>query len=56
MLQYVGVEEKPEDSVIEMREEYTYGTKITVTKEEKISELIEECKKLIDITKEIIHS
>ena len=43
------------DSVIELREEYTYGTEIKAN-EEKINELIQLAKELIDYTKEMILS
>src|SRR3989338_2620212 len=43
-----------QDSVINMREEYTYGFKIAVP-ETDIKKLIETCKELIDNTKSIIY-
>ena len=43
------------DSIIELRENYTYGTKIKADKS-KIEFFIKECKELIDSTKEIIYS
>ena len=56
MLKYADVEEKQESSVIEMREEFTYGIELSAEDNTKIKEMIEECKKLIDITKEIVYS
>ena len=43
------------ESVIEMREDYTYGIQISVKDEAKITELKKICKELIDITKEIVY-
>ncbi len=53
-LEYEKAEEGKEDSVIELREDYTYGVQTTVKDEAKINQLKEICKELIDITKEII--
>lgn len=47
----IGVER---DKIIEMREDYTYGVKISVEDETKINELIKNCKEMIDITKDIV--
>lgn len=55
MLKYADVEEKQESSVIEMREEFTYGIETSDENTERIEELIEECKILIDKTKEIVY-
>jgi len=46
--------EAQEDSIIEMREDYTYGTK-TEASREKIEELTKLCKELIEITKKIVY-
>lgn len=48
-------DEKTDDSIIELRENYTYGTNIEVDKS-KINFFIKECRELIDATKEIIYS
>src|SRR3989338_1808820 len=56
MLKYAEVEEEKDNSIIEMREEFTYGIKISTQDKEKIKELVEECKALIDATKEIVYS
>ena len=48
-------EEAEGNSVINMREDYTYGVQTSVKDEEKINELKKICKELIDITKEIIY-
>ena len=53
-LEYEEMEEAKENSVIELREDYTYGVQITVKDEAKINQLKHICKELIDITKEII--
>ena len=53
MFKYKESEEEKKDSIIEMREDYTYSTKRSFN-ETKINALIEMCKELIDITKEII--
>ena len=55
-IKYFKYEEKEdtEDSVIEMREEYTYGTKVEAEKS-KVNFLIEECKELIDSTRDIVY-
>ena len=53
-LEYEEIEEAKENSVIELREDYTYGVQITVKDEAKINQLKQICKELIDITKEII--
>lgn len=46
--------EESKDSIIEMREHYTYGSEVKAEKS-KIDFFISECKKLIDITKTIIY-
>ena len=43
-----------EDSVIDLREGYTYGVQTSVKDETKINDLKKTCKELVDITKEII--
>ena len=53
-LEYEELKESKEHSVIELREDYTYGVQITVKDEAKINQLKQICKELIDITKEII--
>ena len=47
--------DKGEYSLIELREDYTYGSKTSIDNE-VIKELMDECKKLIEETKTIIHS
>ena len=53
MLKYAEVGE--ENSIIEMREELTYGIEISAENKAEINELIDDCTKLIDITKEIVY-
>lgn len=54
MLKYADVDSEEDDKVIEMREEYTYGTDISVTNKDKIKGMIEDCRKLIDATRDIV--
>lgn len=53
MFKYEEAKER-KDSVIEMREDYTYGTKISVN-EIEIKDLIKTAKELIELTKNIIY-
>jgi len=53
MLRYKDNSEEKDDGIIEMREDYTYNTKLSFN-EAKIDELIETSKELIDLTKEIV--
>jgi len=55
LLEYEEREDKEENSVIDLREDYTYGIQITVKDEKKINELKETCKELVEITKQIIY-
>ena len=55
MLKQADIEEIPESKVIEMREEYTYGTKISFEDEEKINKIKVDCREIIDKTKYIIY-
>src|SRR3990167_5162788 len=52
LLEYVDMEDK--NSVIDLRENYTYGVQISVKEDEKINELRKTCKGLVEVTKEII--
>lgn len=54
LLEYEDMEEVKENSVIDLRENYTYGVQISVKDEAKVNELKKICKELIDVTKEII--
>ena len=54
-LKYFEYEDKENgESIIELREDYTYGTKIEADKR-RIEFFIKECKELIDLTKEVIY-
>lgn len=55
MLKYADIEEMHENTVIEMREDYTYGIEISVADDAKIKELIAQCKNIIDLTKKIVY-
>ena len=55
LLEYEEMEGIKEYSVIDLREDYTYGVQISVKDEAKINELKKICKELVDITKEIIY-
>src|SRR3989338_3117662 len=54
MLRYEDIGEAQESSVIDMREEYTYGAEISFENETEIKELIETCREMIDIAKRIV--
>ena len=54
MLKEADIEEVQWSKVTEMREEYTYGAEISVEDGSKIKTLIETCKEIINITKEIV--
>ena len=47
-------EDEVRESVIEMREDYTYGTDVKADKS-KVDFFMKECRELIDITREIIY-
>lgn len=54
MLKYADSEDKKEESVIDMREEFTYGIKISPDNGSQIRGLVDDCQNIIEITKEII--
>ncbi len=54
LLEYESRENIGENSVIGLRENYTYGVQVSIKDEEKLKELKQKCKELIDNTKEII--
>lgn len=56
LLEYEEIENAKEESIIDLREDYTYGVRISVKDETKIGELKKMCKDSIDIAKEIIYS
>lgn len=47
--------EVEEDSIIDLREDYTYGVQISLKDETKLNDLKKICKELIDITKQIVY-
>jgi len=49
LLEYEDVE-----SVIDLRENYTYGVQVSVEDDSKINELKEKCQEMLDIAKEIV--
>lgn len=56
LLEYEEMEDvTEEDSVIDLRENYTYGVQISVKDETKIIELKKTCQDMVDIAKEIIY-
>jgi len=56
MFKYKEDQEDPQSySIIELREDYTYGSKTAVEKH-IISDLVKDCQKLIEDTKNIVHS
>jgi len=54
MLKYQDIEEIQENSVIELREDYTYGVELSVKEKTEIDGLIKICQEIIDVTKEIV--
>ena len=44
-----------ETSVIDLREDYTYGVQTSMKDDAKVKELKQACKEIIDTTKEIIY-
>ena len=48
-------EQNKEDTVIELREDYTYGVEVSIDDESKIPNIVKDCKEIIDISKEIIY-
>ena len=53
MFKYKEEEKEKEDSVIEIREDYTYSAKISMNAE-KINDLTQKCKNLIDSIRKIV--
>ncbi len=56
MLKQADLREIHESNIIDIREEYTYGTKILIEDETAIDKLIADCREIIDITKYIIYN
>ena len=55
MLKQADIGEIPESKIIEMREEYTYGTKISFEDEAKINKIKADCREIIDKTKDMVY-
>ena len=55
LLEYEEMKETRYGSVIDLREDYTYGVQISVKDEAKLNNLKNICKELIDLTKQIIY-
>ncbi len=55
LLEYDEIKSHSENSIIDSREDYTYGIKTQVKDETKLNELKKNCKELVDITKQIVH-
>jgi len=55
-IELLGYGELSEGSVINLREDYTYGVQISIKDGTKLDELKKTCKELVDVTKEIIYS
>jgi uncharacterized protein (UPF0332 family) len=56
LLEYEEIGDAHKNSVIDLREDYTYGAQISVKDEANIDELKKICKELIDIAKQIIYN
>ncbi len=54
ILKHEDMDEIHGSNIIEMREAYTYGVKVSVEDETKINDLIKICKEMIDVTKDIV--
>lgn len=55
LLEYGEIEDTGENSVINLREDYTYGVQISIKDETKLNDLKKICKELIDVTKQIVY-
>jgi len=55
LLEYEEMSDSHKNSIIDLREDYTYGAKISVKDEASINELKNTCKELIDLAKQIIY-
>ena len=55
MIKYEEAEERHESTIIEMREEYTYGIETSVKDSEEIDLLVKNCQDMIDLTKQIVY-
>lgn len=55
LLEYEEIEDFPNESIIDLRENYTYGVNITITDEARLDALKKLCKELLDVTKQIVY-
>ena len=55
ILKQADIEDIQESKIIEMREEYTYGTMVSFEDNTKINKLKSDCREIIDKTKDIIY-
>ncbi len=55
LLEYKEGADTRGDTVIDLREDYTYGVQISIKDETNIADLKKTCQELIDITKQIIY-
>ena len=54
-MKYEEEEKDHEDSLIELREDYTYGIDLEVKNEEQLDKIEKLCVEFIDITKDIVY-
>jgi len=54
LLKHEELKDIDKTNIIDMREDYTYGVNTSVDNKKTIDELIQTCKEIIDITKEIV--
>jgi len=55
MIKYEETEERHKSTIIEMREEYTYGIETSIEDNEEIASLIKNCQEMMDIAKQIVY-
>jgi hypothetical protein len=55
-MKYDEEENNHEDSIIELREDYTYGVYLEIEDEEQLDKIEKLCVEFIDSTKEIIYN
>lgn len=55
LLDYEEIKDIKESSIINLREDYTYGVQISIKDETKLIELKNTCKELIDVTKQLVY-
>ncbi len=55
LLEYENKEDVKDKSIIDLREDYTYGVQISVKDEIKLNDLKKICKEIIDVAKQIIY-